>query len=139
MYRQQWPQREIAEAMCSQTGHKPAEKHCGCGFWAKWDILGAHQYYYSSLDGVLGAFLGWGKVQRHSDEGFRCQYGQVIGFLKPAHNIEITSTLTYKVNSRVDVIKRLAELYDVPMLESDELTKFALSQGITYNQLKDKK
>lgn len=129
-----WERRTISEGKCVKRSHRPPARACGCGLWAKWRLEETLGYGW-----IRGAMLGWGRVKRHGNEGFRCQYAQIIGFLEPEDNLKITNSLSYVINSRKSEVQRLSELYDVPMLKAEKLKEFALSQGITFSQLEDNK
>lgn len=133
-----WKLREINEARCvANEKHVPAEPNCHCGFWTIWDLRAAIASYGSG--NVVGAVLGWGRVQRHSSEGFRAQYAQIIGLAFTVSNLVMGNTLTIDTSTlrrQQDSLKKIAELADVPLLSPPQLIAMARSQGLDYEASK---
>lgn len=136
-YAEIWPSRIVATSHChADKLHHAPHKTCQCGWWAKWNFHTTYQYQIPM--GIRGAILGWGKVERHHDEGFRCEHAQIIALEKPTNALVVNDNLSYRINDNVKIAQKIAEQYDVPLLSAKELVEFSLPQGLTFEQLEDK-
>lgn len=102
--------------------------------WAKWRWSEVYPQYVGPSY-AIGAVLGWGRVQRHSTEGWRAETAQVIALALAMPSPRMSTTLTLDlsgVRNHEKALRRIAEQMDVPLVKPTEIEAMALAQGIGY-------
>lgn len=120
----QW-QPGINKATCMKLGlgHHPAEPDCGCGFWIKNSFKGASSVRLATVitrsnpTYVLGAAMGWGRVQKHQD-GWRCEYATPLAL---SQAFDRTGDLQHMLS----LVKQVCLGFDIPFV--DDLQNYPLT------------
>jgi hypothetical protein len=99
-----WPPGKDLHATCQHSTHPAADPVCTCGFYAATDI--GHAAPYTGLGNAFGLVYGWGEHVVPADNGFRAEYARVAAILAVVREVSMEQAQ----------LRRIAELYDVPLL-----------------------
>ncbi len=121
-----WPKDRPAKAECTRcdaSDHAPPARNCSCGLYALHPIApAARRFLNARAGGAAGMSVGlikaWGTIEVHED-GFRAEYA------RPEALILVEDPRGAGLNRvHVEQCKRLADAYDVPILEFEDVSGF---------------
>ncbi|HVF78194.1 MAG TPA: hypothetical protein VNA28_07835 [Solirubrobacteraceae bacterium] len=110
-----WPAHEDRVAKCfALGGHDAPHRDCNCGFAAYYELPAEPEM--PAPEAVWGVIAGWGHIVE-CEHGFRAQFARPLALLKLRYPDD-----AYERGRRLE---NVAEAYEIPLLERDELVVYA--------------